>query len=78
MPEVVKFGLDQVNNPTPIGLKWALRIFQFLTGVWGLLPQDMLPLSEDDYMRACKWLLVANAVMLFGIKFFGLDYKPRD
>lgn len=72
----VGFGLGQINNPTPMFAKYIMRGVAFASGVWALLPQDLIGLTDAQYGQANRWLLVGNAVLLFAIKFFG--WKPSE
>ena len=73
--KTVQFGLAQINNPTPLTAKYIFRIIAFLSGVWALLPQDLLGLSSEILAATNKWIIVGNTVVMFAIKFFGWDYK---
>lgn len=73
--KVLKFGVAQLNNETPAFMKYIFRTIAFISGVWALLPQDLLCLDDHHYARANKWILLANTLLLFAIKFFGWDEK---
>lgn len=73
--KVVRVGLAQVNNPTPLVAKYIFRAIAFLSGIWALLPQDLLNVHDDMYGQINRWIIVGNTVILFAIKFFGWDYK---
>lgn len=73
--KTVQFGVKQLLNPTPMLAKYILRAVAFISGVWALLPQDLIGLSDDVYGQVNRWIIVANAIILFAIKFFGWDYK---
>lgn len=76
--KVVKVGLSQINNPTPMGLKYFFRAIAFLSGVWAMVPQELLHITDDQYGFINKWIILVNAIVVFGIKFFGLEDKfPR-
>ena len=75
--KVVKFGLGQLNNDTPLFIKYIMRGFAFLSGIWAILPQDLAALTDHQYGQANRWILFTNAVLLFAIKFFGWD-TPKD
>lgn len=73
---VLRIGTDQLNNPTPIWMKNIVRVFQFLSGIWALLPQDLLTnFSDHQYSIINRWIIVCNAILFFAIKFFGWDVK---
>lgn len=76
--KTVQFGIGQVTNPTPLIAKYIFRAIAFLSGVWALLPQDLLThISDDTYGQINKWIIVGNTVILFAIKFWGWDYKTN-
>lgn len=70
---VVKFGIGQLLNPTPMWAKYIMRAVAFISGVWAILPQDLIHLTDAQYGQANRWIIVVNAVLLFAIKFFGWD-----
>lgn len=74
--KVVKVGLEQLGNDTPIFMKYILRVFAFICGVWALLPQDLIALPEHTINSINRWIPIVNAILLFGIKFFG--WAPKD
>lgn len=78
LKSVVRFGVGQLSNPTPLFAKHIFRAVAFLSGVWALLPQDLINLSDHAYGQANRWLLVANAIVLFATKFFGWDTKEVE
>lgn len=69
--KVVGFGIGQLSNPTPRWMKSIMRVAAFFSGVWALLPQDLINLSDHNYAYVNKWIIVGNAILLFSIKFFG-------
>lgn len=75
--KVVTFGVDSISKPTPLFMKYTFRAFMFLSGVWALLPQDLLHLTDTQLATTNRWLIVGNTVMLFAIKFFSWDYKSE-
>lgn len=73
--KVVKIGIQQIANPTPSWMKNIFRAIAFLSGVWALLPQDLIGCDDNLYGQVNRWIIVGNTVILFAIKFFGWDYK---
>ena len=73
--KVVKFGVNQIQNPTPKTLKYIFRAYTFLAGLWAILAPnfDWVPASTMDEIN--KWLLIGVPVIHYTIKFFGLDYQ---
>jgi len=76
--KVVKFGIGQLTNDTPLFIKYIMRTVAFLSGVWGLLPQDLIAMDDHTYGQVNRWILVVNAVLLFAIKFFGWDTPTAE
>lgn len=73
----VVFGMSAVAKPTPLWMKYIFRGFAFLSGVWALLPQDLLNIDANAMADISRWIIVSNTIMLFAIKFFGWDYKQQ-
>lgn len=64
-------GAQALNQETPKAMKTVMRLLAFLSGVWAILPQDLINLTDEHYGMVNKWIIVANTVVLFAIKFFG-------
>lgn len=75
--KVVKFGADQIKNPTPVALKYVFRAYTFLVGLWAIVAPsfDWIPPSLVDDIN--KYLLIGVPVMHYSIKFFGWDYSDK-
>lgn len=71
--KIVKFGVGQLANDTPIFMKYILRIVAFLSGLWAILPQDLIAMDDHTYGQINRWIVVGNTMLLFAIKFFGWD-----
>lgn len=78
MEQVVKVGVDQLNNPTPKPLLYLFRGYSFLAGLWAILGPQITQIPAETMAEINKWLLAGVPVIHFTIKFFGLDYKHRD
>lgn len=75
--KVIKFGLSQVANPTPMALKYVFRVVSFCSGLWALLAPSFTHIDPQTLADINKWLLVGNTTIHYAIKFFGLDYKDN-
>lgn len=73
--KVVKVGLKQVNNDTPMWARWVFRIILYLSAVYVMAVQPNLDLSESVQALVNKWLLFGNAFINVTIKFFGWDFQ---
>lgn len=72
----VKFGVGQLSNPTPVFVKNIFRAFALISGIWAILPPDMLHLAPTTLAEVNKWIIISNPLILFITKFFGWDYTP--
>lgn len=73
--QVVKVGLNQVSNPTPLFLKYIFRIYTFLAGLWAIFAPMLTQIPEDQMAEINKWVLIGVPIIHYTIKFFGLDYR---
>lgn len=74
----VSFGVKSLSKPTPPILHWIFGAVAFLSGIWALLPPELLHISKDVVAEVNHWIIISNSIMLFTIKFFGLDYKKPE
>lgn len=77
MGKTVQFTLDALDKPTPLFMKYIFRAIAFLSGVWAILPQDLLNIDVITMGQVNRWIIVGNTVILFAIKFFKWDYKQE-
>jgi hypothetical protein len=75
--KVVKVGVDQLNNPTPIWIKYIFRTYTFLAGLWAIISPSITNIDEHTLAEINKWLLAGVPVIHYTIKFFGWDYKAN-
>lgn len=71
--EKVKIGMKQLNNPTPKGLKTFFRWFSFVNGVAAIILAMLPQVPEHVKYNILTYGAIGNAVIHFGIKFFGLQ-----
>lgn len=72
-----KFGVDQLNQPTPKYLKNTFKAILFISAVWAFAGPQITELPATMLASINKWLLISNGVIRLAISFFGLDY-PID
>lgn len=75
--KVVKVGVAQLDNPTPMWAKNIFRTVSFITGVWALVQHMDFGLKPDLIADINEWCIAIVPVMHFAIKFFGWDYKEN-
>jgi len=75
---VVKFGVGQIENPTPKAFKYIFRIYSFLAGAWALFAPQFVHLNPDILGEINRWLLVSGTFLHYAIKFFGWDIKEEN
>lgn len=76
--KTVQVGIAMLSKPTPQWMKYILRGVALVSGIWALLPQDLLMVDDHDYGMINKWIIVINTVILFVIKFFGWSYPDNN
>lgn len=76
----VKFGVKQLNSPTPKYLKNFFKAFLFLSGAWAIIAPAATQIPAGVQADINKWIIVGLALMRFAISFWGYDYKiePND
>jgi hypothetical protein len=75
MELTTKFGLGQLNNPTPQTAKVIFRIILYVSAMWAVAAPVITELSPATLAIINKYLILSNALVNVTIKFFGLDYK---
>lgn len=73
--KVVKVGLGQLSNPTPLALKYVFRTASFLVGLWAIVQHMEMGIPEDVIPKINEWCVLVLPIIHYAIKFFGLDYK---
>lgn len=74
MPDTtVKFGLDQLSNPTPIKLKIFFRVFSFISGLSAIILAMLPHVPEHMKYMIVTAFAIANTSIQYFIKFFGLQ-----
>lgn len=75
---MTNFGLDQINNPTPLWAKWVFRTVFILTTVasfWAGASTLIDPLYKAELLLGFKSL----DMIVFGFsKLFGVELPERD
>lgn len=74
--KVVKFGIGQLQNPTPLFVKYTFRCILFISALWALL-STQFGLPADVMAMINKWLLIGNSTINLAIQFFGLDFENK-
>lgn len=69
--KVVKVGLQGLNNPTPMWMKYVTRTILYLSMVWAFLAPTFTELDEHTLNTINLWLLRANGILNITTKFFG-------
>lgn len=72
--KVIKFGTQQLNNPTPDAARLIFRSILYLSAVYVMAVQPNLDLSQSVQAMINKYIVCGNAVMNVTIKFFGWSH----
>ena len=72
MATEVRVGINQLNNPTPPKLKTAFRIVSFVNGVVAIVTTAIPQIPTPIKYTIVTSFSLANTLMHFAIKFFGL------
>lgn len=75
--KVVKIGIGQITNPTPLWAKYIFRAYTFLAGLWAILAPNITTIDEHTMAEINKWILIGVPVIHYAIKFFGWDYSDK-
>lgn len=75
--KVVKFGVNQLGNPTPKFIKYIFNGALFALGLWALLSGQITNVPSNVLAEINKWSVVALAVMKWMIGYFGWDFKSN-
>lgn len=70
-----KFGLSQVNKPTPIWAKYTFRIVFLILSVSVFMVSDYPGLAETTKLVMLKWFSGINMLVWGLSKLFGIDEK---
>lgn len=73
--KTVTIGVDQLNNPTPLWIKYIFRTYTFIAGLWAIISPSITNIDAETLSEINKWLLVGVPIIHYSIKFFGWDYK---
>lgn len=71
--KIVKFGTQQLNNPTPEWAKVTFRIILYLSALYVGVIQPILNLPTETILLIDKIIIGGNAFVNVTIKFFGWD-----
>lgn len=72
--KVVKFGLGQLNNPTPMWANYIFRAISFITGIWALIQHMDMGFAPEMVAKINAWALLGLPLIHFTTKFFGWSY----
>jgi hypothetical protein len=72
--KVVKFGTDQLSNPTPTGAKMVFRIILWIAAMWALAAPSLTEIPKETLDVINRYLIIAVALVNGTIQFFGWDY----
>jgi hypothetical protein len=76
--KVVKFGLDQIGNPTPTGAKVFFRIVLYVSALWAIASPSITELPASTLETINKYLLLANGLINVTIQFWGWDFPTNN
>ncbi|MBS1771530.1 MAG: hypothetical protein JST82_01630 [Bacteroidetes bacterium] len=74
----LKFGLSQVNNPTPQWAKYTFRIIFLVLSVAVFMVSDYPGLQEATKLLMLKWFSGINMLVWGLSKLFGIEEKQPD
>lgn len=75
--KVVKFGVKQVHNDTPVFVKWIFRAILYSSGLYALVIQPTLKLPVETQLLIDTWIIVGNNFIHFTTRFFGWDHPEN-
>lgn len=73
--KVVKFGVKQLANDTPLWARYIFRTVLYLSAVYVMAVQPTLDLPTGIEAIINKYIVLLNAVVNVTIKFTGWDFK---
>ena len=73
MPQKTKFGINQIDNPTPEWMKTTFRLFSFFSGLTAVIMLGLPHVPEHVKYVVLTATGIGNTVIHFTIKFFGLQ-----
>lgn len=73
----LKFGINQLKNPTPKAATYIFRTYSFLAGLWAIIAPSLDILPMEIISTIDHYLLIGVPVIQFTIKFFGWDYSDK-
>lgn len=75
MGKEIVVGMQALNKPTPIWMKYIMRGFLYLSMLWAFLAPTLTDIPAYLLADINMWLLRGNGILSITIKFFGWDYK---
>lgn len=78
MESNLKFGLSQVNKPTPAWAKYTFRIIFLVLSVGVFMVSDYPGLNEQAKLLMLKWFSGINMLAWGLSKLFGIEEKQND
>ena len=73
MAQKTKFGINQIDNPTPPWMKTTFRLFSFFSGLAAVILTVLPQVPEHAKYVILTATGIGNTVIHFTIKFFGLQ-----
>lgn len=72
----LKFGVGQLQNPTPQFVNYIQRGFLYLSMLWAFLAPTLTSIPPNILSEINMWLLRGNGILSITSKFFGWDFTP--
>ncbi len=74
----LKFGVSQLNNPSPLWMAKTANAIIFLTMVWGLVSMGITFIPVELKSQINEWVLVSVGVIKLASKFFGFQLPNQN
>lgn len=74
----IKFGVSQLNNPSPIWMSKIANGIIFLTLAWGLISMGLTSIPPDLKSSINEWVLVSSGIIKLASKFFGFSLPNNN
>lgn len=75
--KVVRFGTKQVNNDTPVFVKWIFRIILYSSGLYAVVIQPTLHIPVETQLLINTYIILGNNFVHFTTRFFGWDHPDN-
>lgn len=73
-----KFGLAQVNQPTPLWVKWIFRVEFVMNKAFGIWLASQATLTNDQLKNLVLWATITDFVIWGLGKFVGITKEQID